>query len=305
MKKIFLFFNDTYEKNIVLENINELEGCTSMCVFKPVNKILRLVRRAHIYSGLPGIGVWMLEWKHNLHEYDVCVCIASRYSPGILKWISKKCKNIKCINYYWDVVSISGYPVEQKLRFENWSFNREDCEKYGMIFCPQFYTDIVRLDKTEEVYDITYVGADRQGRLKERTQLICQFYKLFQSLKINSYIYYVTKSSQVPCEIRHLDSVSEEEYYRICSKGKAILELVENEIRWATLRPLLALSNGKKLVTNNIDIINEPFYNKENVFILGKDDPNRLKTFLKLDFVPYDNDVLEQFSIKQWCERFR
>lgn len=304
MNKLFLFFNDANNENVILDIISKYDGCSAECVLTPVNKILRCVRKLHFYSGLPGIGVWMRDWKEKLNEIDVCVCIASNYSPRILKWIKRKHMSIKCINYYWDVVSVSGYPVEDNELFENWSFNREDCNKYGMKYSPQFFAEDVRLNCNTLCYDITYVGADRNGRLKERAKLVSKYYRLFEESGIISFFYFVSNSDEVPQEIRKSELISEIEYYNICSKGRAILDLVESDIKWMTFRPLLALSNGIKLVTNNDNIVYEPFYRKENIFVLEKDEIGCLKEFIESDFLPYENGELDQYSVRNWCERF-
>ena len=304
MKALFLFFNDSNSKNMILDEISKIEGCRAECVFKPANRFLRIVRRIHICSGLPGIGIWFLDWKKSIKEIQYCICIASVYAPGILKWVRRKNHNVKCINYYWDVVSISGYPVIRSPYFENWSFDSCDCKKFDMKFNPQFFVSGIRLPDEFSVYDIVYVGADRQGRLEGRTRLVRKYFSMFQDLGINVYFYYVTESADVPAQIRKDRLMSEKEYYGVCAKGRAILEIVEPDTRWSTLRPLLALSNHKKVVTNNPEIMNERFYTKDNVFILGVDDATKLKRFVENAFVPIPQGVMEHYSSESWCGRF-
>ncbi len=304
MGALFLFFNDSNSRNIILDEISKIQSCRAECVFKPVNRILRMVRRMHICSGLPGIGIWFLDWKNKIKEVQNCICIASLYSPEILKWVRRKNPNVKCINYYWDVVSISGYPVIHSPYFENWSFDARDCRKYDMKFNPQFFVSGIRLPDEPAIYDIVYVGADRQGRLEGRTRLVRKYFSLFQDLGINAYFYYVTESADVPEQIRNDRSLSEEEYYGICAKGRAILEIVEPDTYWATLRPLLALSNHRKVITNNPEIVKERFYIKDNVFVLGTDNAAKLKEFIANGFTPIPQEVMDYYSSETWCGRF-
>nr|WP_027871072.1 hypothetical protein [[Eubacterium] cellulosolvens] len=304
MNILFLFFNNSRSENNILKKISSIEKYDAECVFKPIRVWGRVIRRIHIISGLPGIGIWMLSWKKRITQYDVCVCVASRYSANILKWIKRKNKNIKCINYFWDKVDISGYPVEESRILENWSFDKSDCQKYKMIYNPQFYVINSCFDKYQVLYDVTYVGADRNGRLTERTKLVTKYYSLFKSLGISCWFYYVTQANSVPEDIKHVSLLPEKDFYKICSQGKAILDLVDGEIKWMTFRPLLALSNGKKVITNNSDIVKEPYYKKQNIFILGIDDEGQLKSFIESGFDPYNDDVLEYYSVENWCERF-
>ena len=304
MKKLFLFFNNYGESNATFDAINAIKCCKAECVFKPVNKIFRAIRRFHVHSGLPGIGFWLLDWKNHLDEIDICVCIASKYSPRILKYIKHKNKNIKCINYFWDPIPLSGYPVVDSKYFENWSFYINDTYEYVMKFNPQFFIHNAKLPETPTNYDIIYMGADRQGRYKGRTELIIKYYNLFNEMNIKSYIHYLTKSKEVPHEIRKDRHVTGKEAELVWAQGKAVLELVEPDVRWSTLRPLFALYNHKKLITNNPEIINEKFYSKENIFILGVDDISKLREFLDSDFVPVPDEIMRYYSVEQWCRRF-
>lgn len=303
-KILYLSFNETRNNNIVLDAINDSEGCAASCVLKSVSWGLRVVRRIHICLGLPCIGVWLEDWKNEIYSYSVVICVASRYSGNILKWIKKKNQNCRCINYYWDSVEVSQYPVTFNKDYENWSFYEEDCKKYNFRYNPQFYINNIKLPDNNKKYDITYVGADRGGQLKDRSALVEKYYRLFNSLGLNTYFYYVTNSDLVSKEIKKDKLIPELEFYNISSKGRAILDIVEPNIFWLTFRPLVALSNRIKVVTNNRSIRKEKFYSKDNVFILGIDDECSLSRFLKTRFVSIDIDNLEYYEFNSWLQRF-
>ena len=98
---LFLFFNNPQNNNIFLEWFNRENGIRGECVFKPVGILCRIIRRFHLYSGLPGIGIWFYQWHKEIRPGKKIVCIASKYSPRILKWIKKKEPSVMLINYYW------------------------------------------------------------------------------------------------------------------------------------------------------------------------------------------------------------
>lgn len=300
---LFLFFNDPRNNNILLDEIDKIEGVSSACVLRPVGLFLRLLRRIHIASGLPGISIWFLDWKKNIENYNIVVCIASRYSPGILRWVKRKNPRARCINYFWDSVAISRYPIKSSDDFENWSFNSEDCKKYNMHYNPQFFISNIKL-RGKEIYDVTYVGADRNGILQSRSKLVKKYDELFTQYKIKHYFYYVSDSEIVPKQIRHSKPLSEQQFYDVSAQGKAMLDIVEPDVQWLTLRPLLALKNGKKVITNNKNICNEIFYSKDNVFILGVDNMNNLKKFVTSDFKKIDESYLKYYSVEEWIKRF-
>ena len=83
-----------------------------------------------------------------------------------------------------------------------------------------------------------------------------------------------------------------------------VVDIVEKEIQWQTLRPLLALTNKKKLITNNVGIRNEKYYSPDNIFILGEDDSEKLKDFVNSDFVSIDPNDLNYYNASSWLSRF-
>ncbi|MBP2623963.1 hypothetical protein [Streptococcus oricebi] len=304
-KFLLLFFNDPRNKNIFLDHLNQEENVQAVCVLKPVNVILRIIRKIHLLSGWPGIEIWFLPWKKDLAAYDYIVSIASPYSPRILDWISKKLnKKVGLINYYWDSMEVSAYPFVNSDKFQNWTFFKEDSLKYKMRYNPQFYIEKNLLSQEEIKYDVTYVGADRQGKLKKRTALVLETYDLLGKYKISSYFHYLSKNPSLPKEIQKDFLLTEEEYYRISAQGRAVLELIEPNIPWVTLRPLFALSNQKKVITNNPRIADEKYYSKENIFILGQDKPEDLAAFIRSDFSPISAEKLSYYNATAWLQRF-
>lgn len=71
-----------------------------------------------------------------------------------------------------------------------------------------------------------------------------------------------------------------------------------------TLRPLEALAFKKKLLTNNPNIEQYSFYNSNNIFILGKDDPSMLEEFIEKPYIDIDQDIIKQFDINTWINSF-
>ena len=305
-KTEILFFNDANNNNIMLDTINEFPQCSADCVLIPVNRLLRIIRRLHLGRIAAGAGVWFLPWKNKLKEYDTVICIASAYSPQVLKWIKRKYPRIRCINYYWDTVDVSGYPILNCEQFENWSFHKADADKYGFRYNPQFYIREVSLLDSDTIneFDFSYIGADRNGTLKDRTKVVKELYRQAQTLGLKTNIYYVTSDTSIPDEIRRDKNLPEDAYYKICAKSKAIVELVEEDKKWMTLRPLLALSNKKKLITNNYRIVNERFYSPENVFIWGVDEIDGLKDFLNSGFNSSLDAEIEYYEFRNWLRRF-
>jgi len=240
---LILFFNNANEENLFLDLLNKYPQIESDCTFKWVNRFFRIIRRIHFKSNLPGTGIWLNKWKKDIYQKKCIICNATYYSPKILKWIRKKNSKVKLINYYWDIIKISKYPIKKSKDFSNWSFNKKDCIQYKMNYNPQFYLNTMYLSKVEVIY-------------------------------------------------------------YIMSQGKAILEIIDAGFEWETQRPLLALSNNKKLITNNISIKREKYYSPDNIFILGSDNEKDLIGFLNKPFKTISADIMNYYNVEEWIQRF-
>lgn len=300
-KEILLItFNRENDDNVELKKINEINGITAIPALRNVNLFLKIVRRIDMSLPFPlFMNRWLTELcLSNLDSYDALICIAHRWSPKILTFLNKK-KKYLCINYFWDKISVSKYPVKDSAYFQNWSFNRSDAKKYGMRFNPQFFLDTILLPNNIE-YDISFVGSDRSGEWRERSYLLKELFNIFKENDISALLYYVTAEKTEP--YMHSKLLSMSEYLETIAKGKAILELVQPGDGWITERVFLAMHNRRKLITNNMDIVNEDFYRKENIFVFGKDDVKDLKRFLNSDF--NDDISIDYYLIKNWRDRF-
>jgi hypothetical protein len=65
-----------------------------------------------------------------------------------------------------------------------------------------------------------------------------------------------------------------------------------------------AMFFNKKLITDNLDVLNLDFYKEENIFVLGYDKEERLGTFLSSPYTPVDGDILKQYTWEVWLDRF-
>ena len=89
---------------------------------------------------------------------------------------------------------------------------------------------------------------------------------------------------------------------RVCS-SKAIIEINLEAQTGITLRALEALYFKKKLITNNENIMNFNFYKPENIFIVGKDDINKLYEFVNSKWCDLPEDIYNQYSFEDWLNK--
>ncbi len=305
---LILFFNDPNQDNIFIDNMNLKDGVRAACILKNVSLPLRMLRRVHLISGLPGIQCWFTDWDANLCQYSSIICIATKYSQRILKWIARKTRRThnkkQLIHYYWDEIHISGYPVSYSKYYSNWSFCYDNSVEFKMGYNPQFWISTMDLKSDCIEYDVSYVGGDREGQYKERTILVNQLFQLLMREGINCFFWYITESDCIDPRIKKNVGLPQDEFLDTIKKSRVIIELVEEDNPWITQRTLYALSNEKKLITNNLKIINEPLYCKENIFVIGHDNIDDLSDFITNPYEKSGNDRIAYYEMERWIGRF-
>lgn len=298
-----LFFNQPGKENIFVDQMKR--KIATYCVLKNVGILGRAIRKIHIKTGLPGMHIWFTDWYKDIKKYDIIICVATEYSIPVLRWIRRKVSNeTRLINYYWDEIEISGYPIVYDKKFENWSFNKNNSDKYNMRYNPQFWIKTMNLETENCVYDVSCVAGDRNGKYAERTELVNKLYSLLCEKKLKSFFWYVSSSDLVKDEIKRDKDLTQREFLECIKKSKSIIELTEKDNPWITQRTLYALSNKKKLITNNYYIIDEKFYNSNNIFIIGRDDLNNLESFIKSPFQNIEEEALTWYELEEWIKRF-
>ena len=86
--------------------------------------------------------------------------------------------------------------------------------------------------------------------------------------------------------------------------GRILLDITDNDQSGFTLRVFDALCNGRKLITNNINIINETYYDKNNIYIYGWDSLEDFRVFIN---TPFNFQKLEEIyhrDIAHWLKNF-
>lgn len=305
MKRILLLaFNNENDDNCLLKAIDNNKQIDAVSALRQQDSLfIKGLRRLSFKYNI-GIGFWLGKWKYNINQYDLCICIASKYSTNILKWISKKNEDVRLINYYWDKIEVLKYPIKKDLMYESWSFDKENSIEYDMYFNPQFYADDLKLPNQKIKYDISFVAADRGGEWKERTKLVKDIHSQLIDTHLNLFFYYVCSDTFNRTDYMYDKKMSETNFLKVVSSSKAILDIVDPQHSWNTLRPLLALTNGKKLITNNSGVKKEKYYNKENIFIIGEEDIRKIGEFISSPFVPLSEEVKKYYEVSSWMNRF-
>ena len=266
MKKVALL-TERNPKDWIFKEWNN-NNIKAYVIFKKVPKFLRACRRIWIALGLPFQAIWFSrEWQKKLSKVDSIILYnMSELLPALPEYLNKLNPNAKIVVYYWNSVKCSIKPSRIKGKCEVWSFDPEDCKKYGMKFNHQYYfKSLLSGQENPVVNDIYFCGRDAG-----RGELLMNLYHVFHDLGL-SVCYQIVNPHYIgiPDELKS-PYRSYQEIREYVSQSRCLLEILKEGQTGATLRLMEALFFKKKIITTNASVKEEPFYSPQNIFIIGE-----------------------------------
>lgn len=254
------------------------------------NYLYRSIRKLHLSSCIGGKSVWFADWLNYIDEYDTIIMGETGNTYNVAQYIKTHYPHKRVIIWFRNSISHSVSPEKFKKDIcEVWSFDKSDCDKYGLKFNPQFYMHSPQYQERECEYDAIFVGKDK-GRLNE----ILELEKLMISKGLRTKFCIVGYNSQY---------MPYSEILEYISKSKAIIDIQGEWQNGITLRPLEALFYKKKLITNSADVLSSDYYHSDNVYLLGKDSRD-MQQFIESSLADIPLSVIHQYDLEGWVERF-
>lgn len=193
---------------------------------------------------------------------------------GLIEDIKRRYPTAKIVIYFTDLIKI------QKMRFSgnpvNMCYLKEISDlilTYDISEAKEF--DIIHYDVPLSIekengisapeYDVYFIG-----QAKDRLPIIMDVYKRLTAdgLKVNFILSNVRKEQQKQYKgISYISGLklSYADNIRNVKNSKCILEIIQGNSSGQTFRTKEAIAYGKKLLTNNSNIIEAPFYNPEYI----------------------------------------
>lgn len=241
-------------------------------------------------------------------DYDlILVRHGFQLTIDFLKRLRKVNPHARFLNFHWDSIRPDYNYVPLIKYFDKvFSFDYKDCETYNVTYLPLYYLDEYAEPKKDQIepkkeFDMLFIGTWRKDRYDaiKLTDKICKENNL-------SFYYYLNCSFRaqlrslrkgiLPKEAKN-KYLSHQEILKYFSNSSNILDLPGSFQTGLTIRTFETLAAGKKLITSNTNIINEPFYNPEYINVIN---PQNLKLdidFIKNKPVTSMEHLMENYSI--------
>jgi hypothetical protein len=237
----------------------------------------------------------------NKNDSLLLINIEGRIAPFILKTLAKHLpsqmkKSIWFSNpvckmslfYKSSIVEIineikkSGYTI--------YTFDQNDAFQFDLVYLNQVYRypDFDQENNIE--YDFYFCGTS-----KDRNDEISKIKKYLdeRNFKTNFIVIDEPKSY-----------ISYEENIQNIVKSRCIVDLVQQGQSGISLRPLEQIFFRKKLLTDSHDISNIDFYHKNNIFRIGVDNIDEIKSFMNTPHKIIENKILSRYDVNHWLNNF-
>lgn len=248
-----------------------------------------------------------------LYRYHTIIFMDSAYTRQVNPLLALYKGEI--IFFFWNKMPLE-YELAERLKSEIYkrakifSYSRYDCERHHIKYNSTMYCTnpmMNSISKNECIYDVLYVGYVTGNRTKQLDQTL----KQIDEQGISYYVHAcdTRKKSDQDVEARYFElknkAITYDEYLKILSKSKAILDICKCEGVGCTLRAMEAIFYQKKYITNDVNIVKENFYDKRNVFVLGVDNIDDLKEFIESPYAELPQEIVDYYRIENWIKRFQ
>jgi hypothetical protein len=145
------------------------------------------------------------------------------------------------------------------------TFDKNDSKKYGFIYHATNYSKTAVPVKDIE-YDVFFVGNSGK-RLSIIEAVYNRIYELGGTAEF--YVFGVKKKERKIKGIHYNQWLSYDEILSDIQKANCIVEILNEGQVGCTMRTMEALCYGKKLITNNVSIVNEAYYSPDSIFVFS------------------------------------
>lgn len=259
----------------------------------------KVLRRINTYFAKISLG----DWKKSKEKYDVLIIMESDATVEVLKAIKRlDISSTKILYFMNSVTKINKKLLDhaKKLGYIIATYNLKDSIQYNINYVhqcwnPELIPSNMFMEQDRNV-DLFFVGKAKNRydsliglkRMAEKVGLTTKFIIISDKKKPG------TQKEEIP----YAQCLSQMKY------TKVIVDIVGEGNIGLTWRPLEALFMKKKLLTNYREIEKYELYqeNKANIFIIGKDNINKLYDFVKSPYVDKNLD-LSKYDIENWLKK--
>lgn len=246
-------------------------------------------------------------WTNNLiktiekDSFDTLFVVEKMpFKKSFISYLRNKKPHIRTILFLWDTFQtqqsryIDFLPLFDKV----YTFDRDDATRYKLSYYPDFYIEINDSSMGNCIYDISFIGTMTpkstlfRGELLAKISELCRaeglncffylryieinyrkqlLYKIYNKIKYWKYSRNLEKLKDY--DFMHSTAMPLCEYNHVLAHSKAVLDISHRNRQGMTVNAITAIAHGKKLITTNYKIKDEPFYDPQMIHIIDENNP--------------------------------
>lgn len=285
MRHYNIFGSDGDYLKASYNDIFDVDGATYQPEFLPGKFVLtKKIHTAHcltdfaVKKKLPFRKLWYKQYFNQKYKQgDEYVFIFFHiwkpiFQNGYIEYLRKEYPGCKCVLFLCDINCARTFDIEEeKKRFDHvMVFERNFAKEHNIEYYPLVYSDYRHeINPDEKEIDVLFVGW-----AKGRYKYLKQIYDKLTSAGINCQFYLTKLDEEVPAEsgIHVMDWMYYPQYKELLKKAKCLLDIIPPNTDCSTLRVNEAMSHKCKILTNNTRIVNEEFYDPQNISVYENPD---------------------------------
>lgn len=261
---------------------------------------------------------WTKRLVNEISTFNIDVLFCVQYTPfskWFIDYLRKIKPNIRTLLFLWD--DFKTYPNFKDYfdKFDKaYSFDKSDCmHNKKLKYLPNFYLHSEnKINQRDLIYDICFIGSLNDRGIKRidflnklesfcnnnnlKSFLFLRYYKgnykqnLFRYIFENKHKkkYHKIIKSSPNYNFMKENNLSLYEVENIQNNSRCLVDINYGNRFGYTLNVISAIAKGKKLITTNKSIVNEIFYNPNNIDIVDIDNPDFSYKFIKSETIPVD-----------------
>ena len=293
-KKDVFFIRAKLKDDYVFDGIRKT-GYDIMIPYRDYNLFFRCLRELWFRLKLPK-AVWFNPAVKKIRA-KVIIVKDPLIKPEFLCWVKKQHPDARVVLSYDNRVRLSIDPnTIDREKIELWSYDGQDCEKYGLKYTTPGFFDVYSIDPSPDtLYDVVFLGKDK-GRMEYLLKLQEQMNGMglrtdFHICADRRYLQWKDK--------RYQPMIPYSRYLEMLSHSKATLNIVPEGQTSLTQREMEAAFFNVKCITNNRAVLSQSFYSPDRFFLIGRDNMEDLPAFLSKTTEKVSSDLLKQYAYAQ------
>lgn len=318
-KRVLFFYLSTFNYEAEIQRAMEREGAiVDSYNERPTNKVLAriLIRlnRNLIHKYIDQYYDRIMKETMG-KKYDFIFFIKGEsISKAIVTRLRDVHPEAKIVMYYWDSIANNHNAKGMLKSFDKvLSFDKNDCQNFGLQFMPLFYIpqyEEIAKQKVPQKYDMMFVGTVHSERYEFVNGISDQikaaggtcFTWFYFPSKVNFYKLKWDNPKFRKANIKDFQFIpmSRDELLGYYAESRIQIDMQHPRQTGLTMRTMETLGAKKKLITTNADVVNYDFYRPENILVVDRSNPIITKEFIDSPWQDIPEDIYKKYSISSW-----